>query len=237
MRAVPVETEEVDAGPLRAYVARPAGKGPHPGVLVLHEMFGLNDDIRRIARRFAEHGYVAMAPDVWSHGNKAVCLSRALVDLARGAGGRALDDLVLARNALAARVDVDPSRIAVVGFCMGGGFALLLGTKQGVKAAAVNYGPVPKARDALDGVCPVVASYGTLDSIFTKQGRRLEEYLDALGVPHDVKFYDGVGHSFLNKDNAPGWMLRLPSPMRPGYSEAEAEDAWARMLAFFSEHV
>jgi carboxymethylenebutenolidase len=204
---------------------------------VLHETFGLNDDMRRIARRFADNGYVAMAPDLFSHGNKAICLSRVIVDLARGAGGRTLDDLIMARNALAGRNDVDPNRIAVAGFCMGGSFALILGTKGGVKATAVNYGAVPKAREELDGVCPVVARYGALDSLFTGQGRRLEEHLTALGVPHDVKFYDGVGHSFLSYDNGPAWLLKLPSPMHVGYSEAEAEDAWARMLAFFSEHV
>lgn len=232
-----LETEEIDVGPVHAFVARPTGAGPHPGVLVLHEMFGLNDDMRRIARRFAENGYVALAPDLFSHGNKAVCLSRVIVDMVRGAAGRTVDDVIMARNALAARDDVDHARLGVVGFCMGGGFALLLATKGGMKAAAVNYGAVPKSREELDGVCPVVASYGNRDSFFAKQGQRLEEHLAALGVPHDVKFYDGVGHSFLSYDNGPSWLLKLPSPLHAGYSEAEAEDAWSRMLGFFSERV
>lgn len=204
---------------------------------MLHELFGLNDDIRRISRRFADNGYVALAPDLYSQGNKAVCLSRVLTDVARGARGRTLDDLVALRAAFAARDDVDESRVAVVGFCMGGSFALMLGTTAGVSAAAVNYGAVPKSRDELDGVCPVVASYGGLDSVFAKQGRRLEQHLQELGVPHDVKVYEGVGHSFLSWDNVPSWMAKLPSPMNPGYSDAEAEDAWGRMLTFLADHV
>lgn len=224
---------------LDAFVAVPsdAGTGPWPAVIVLHEIFGLNDDIRRIATRFAANGYIAVAPNLYSHGNKALCLSRVLTDLVRGARGRTLDDLVAARAAVAARGDVDGERVAVVGFCMGGSFALMLGTTAGVAAAGVNYGAVPKAREELDGVCPVVASYGALDRLFVKQGARLESHLRELGVPHDVKVYEEAGHSFLNKDSVPKWLARLPSPMHPQYSEPEAEDAWARMLRFLSEHV
>ena len=227
--------EEITVGPLKAALARPVGEGPHPGLLVLHEIFGLNNDIRRITQRFADSGYVALAPDLYSHGNKALCLSRVLFDVARGCTGRTMDEVLAARDALAARPDVDENRVAVVGFCMGGGFALVLGTKGGVQAAGVNYGAVPKSRDELDGVCPVVASFGAKDRIFGKFGDRLEAHLAALGVPHDVKTYPDVGHSFFNVHE--GWMAKVPSPMNPDYSEAEAEDAWARTLKFFSEHV
>jgi carboxymethylenebutenolidase len=246
-----VETEEVAAGPLRAYVAEPGAEpaattdGRYPGVLVLHELFGLNDDMRRIARRFADNGYVAMAPDLLSNRSKLQCLTRVLTYLARGATHDTIADLSAARDALAARPDVDPGRVAVAGFCMGGAFALVLGTKRAgststnpdVQATAVNYGAVPKDRSRLEGVCPVVASYGAADRVFGPQGERLRKHLEALGVPHDYKSYPDVGHSFFSWDNVPGWMAKLPSPMHPGYSEAEAEDGWARMLAFFSEHV
>ena len=232
-----VPTEEISVGPHTAYLARPEGDGPFPGVLVLHELFGLNDDIRRIARRFADNGYVALAPSLWSNLNPAVCLTRILTVIARGAVGPTLDDVVAARVALSSRPEVDPRRVAIAGFCMGGSFALILGTRGGVAATAVNYGAVPKDRAELDGLCPVVASYGGRDRIFAPQGERLKEHLAALGVPHDYHQYPDVGHSFLSRDNIPTWMAKLPSPMHPGYSEPEAEDAWARMLAFFAEHV
>lgn len=238
---MPAQSEEITVGPMRGSLARPPvdefGAGPHPGVLVLHELFGLNDDMRRISRRFADAGYVALVPDLRSHGNKALCLSRILMDISRGCRGRTLDDVITARDALGARPDVDERRVAVAGFCMGGGFALMLGAKGGVKASAVNYGAVPKSREALDGVCPVVASFGGKDKVFAKMPERLERHLTELGVPHDIKVYDDVGHSFFSWDNAPAWMLKLPSPMGVGYSEPEAEDGWGRMLKFFSEHV
>jgi carboxymethylenebutenolidase len=219
---------------LRAAVAVPDGPGPHPGVLVLHEAFGLNDDMRRIAARFADEGYVALIPDLYSAGNRLRCLSAMLL------GPHQKESLALieeARAALAARPDTDPQRIAVIGFCMGGGFALAFAARGGLRAASVNYGAVDKERSKYDGVCPVIAAYGGKDRLFLSSAKRLEEHLDALGVPHDIKTYPSVGHSFMSYDNGPAWMLKIPSPMHAGYSETEAEDNWRRVLAFFAEHV
>jgi carboxymethylenebutenolidase len=219
---------------MAASLVLPDGPGPHPGIVVLHEAFGLNDDMRRIAARFGDEGYAAVVPDLYSAGNRLRCLSALIM------GPDQPESLALietARQYLADRPEVDGRRMAVIGFCMGGGFALLVGAHGGVKATSVNYGAVPKKSGALQGVCPVVASYGEKDRLFLKQAQRLEEHLTDLGVPHDVKIYPGVGHSFMSYDNGPAWMTRVPSPMHVGYSEAEAEDAWKRILAFFREHV
>lgn len=218
-------------------IARPEGNGPFPGVLVLHEIFGLNDDMRRIAGRFADNGYVALAPNLYSHGPKAICLTRVLVDHQRGCRGKTIDDIEGARVFLGDQPEVDRDRLAVIGFCLGGGFAVAFGATGRVQAAAVNYGAVPEEQSRLDGVCPVVGSYGGLDKQFLKSADRLEQHLTALGVPHDVKVYPDTGHSFLSYDNVPRWMARLPMPLPTGYREAEAEDAWKRILAFFDEHV
>src|ERR1700732_4717560 len=102
---------------LTAELFMPAGAGPHPGVVVLHESFGLNDDIRRIAARFAEAGYAALAPDLYSHGTRIVCLSRVIVDMLSGGVAREIADIHAAREALAARAEADGERIAVAGFC------------------------------------------------------------------------------------------------------------------------
>ena len=127
----------------------------------------------------------------------------------------------------------------MAGFCQGGGFALIAGTQPGFRAAAVNHGDVPKARSRLDGVCPVVASYGARDRVWGRgTAERLERHLAALGVPRDVKTYDGVGHSFFSQlDGWQGWLARIPTPLAAGYDEAAASDGWQRMLAFFDEHV
>ena len=228
-----------DGSSLRAELFVPAGEGPHPGVVVLHESFGLNDDIRRVAARFAEAGYAALAPDLYSHGTRIVCLSRVIVDMLSGGVAREITDIHATREALAARVEVDAQRIAVAGFCQGGGFALIAGTRPGFCAAAVNYGTVPADRSHLDGVCPVVAGYGGRDRLVGRRmAERLERHLSALGVPHDVKTYEGAGHSFFSRvDGWQAWLARVPTPMAVGYDEEAAEDGWRRMLAFFDEHV
>lgn len=228
-----------DGESLRAEYFAAGGAGPHPGVVVLHESFGLNDDIRRIARRFAAEGYAALAPDLYSHGTRIVCLSRVIVDMTRGGISREIEDIHEARRALAARAEVEADRIAVAGFCQGGGFALVAAATPGFSAAAVNYGVVPSDRSQLDGVCPVVASYGGKDRLVGGgMARRLERHLAALGVPHDVQTYDGAGHSFFSKvDGWQGLVARIPSPLAVGYNEAAAEDGWRRMLEFFADHV
>ncbi|HUZ28306.1 MAG TPA: dienelactone hydrolase family protein [Solirubrobacteraceae bacterium] len=235
----PVGVPLSDGSTLHTELFIPGGDGPWPGVLVLHESFGLNNDIRRIARRFTQAGYVAMCPDLYSHGTRIVCLSRVIVDMLRGAIAREIADIVAARETLASRPEVDADRTAVAGFCQGGGFALIAGTHPGFRAAAVNYGDVPRERVQLDGVCPVVGSYGARDRVFGRPAaERLEHHLSALGVPHDVKTYDQAGHSFFSQvDGWQGWLARVPTPMRVGYDEAAAEDAWRRMLVFFDEHV
>jgi carboxymethylenebutenolidase len=228
-----------DGSSLHAELFLPEGSGPHPGVVVLHESFGLNDDIRRIAARFAEAGYAALAPDLYSHGTRIVCLSRVMVDMLSGGVAREIADIHAARETLAARAELDAARIAVAGFCQGGGFALIAGTRPGFRAAAVNYGTVPADRSELDGVCPVVAGYGGRDRLVgRKMAERLERHLSALGVPHDVKTYDGAGHSFFSHvEGWQGWLARVPTPMAVGHDEHAAEDGWRRMLAFFEQHV
>lgn len=239
LQAEQVDVLLVDGALLHAELFLPDAAAACPGVVVLHESFGLNNDIRRIVRRFADAGYAAMAADLYSHGRRIVCLSRVMVDLLRGSIAREIADILAARDALAKRDEVDAERIAVAGFCQGGGFALIAGTHHGFKAAAVNYGDVPKDRSRLDGVCPVVGSYGAKDRVWGRNtAERLERHLAALGVPHDVKTYDGVGHSFFSEvDGWQGWLARLPTPLAQGYDESAANDGWRRMLAFFDEHV
>jgi carboxymethylenebutenolidase len=208
-------------------------------VVVLHESFGLNDDIRRIAARFAQAGYGALAPDLYSHGTRIVCLARVLTNMVRGGEGREIADIHAAREALGERPELDAGRVAVAGFCQGGGFALLAAARPGFAAAAVNYGTVPAERSRLDGVCPVVAGYGARDRVFGPPvAERLERHLGELGVAHDVKVYEQAGHSFFSEvDGWQGLLARMPSPMAVGYDEQAAEDGWRRMLGFFAQYV
>jgi carboxymethylenebutenolidase len=132
---------------MRAYLALPEGAGPHPAVIVIHEVFGLNGDIRKKADRLAGMGYVTLAPDLYDgRGPMPICVLRTMRSLGREGGG-ALDDLDAGRHWLSERDEVDGSRVGVVGFCMGGGFALLYAAGRPSARCAV-YGSVPEGRES-----------------------------------------------------------------------------------------
>ncbi len=240
----PVElTQEVqipldDGQEMHAALALPLDtSAPRAAVLVIHEIFGLNDDIRRIAARFAEEGYVALAPDLYdARGPRPLCIARTLATLRRGEG-QAFADLDAARRHLCAREDVDPSRVGVAGFCMGGGFATLYAVRAPVGVAAPFYGDVPKDAERLRGICPVVGGYGAKDRVFGPQGRRLLAHLEELGVEHDLVVYPDAGHSYMSKHTGLAARISAYGPMAVGYDPDAAEDSWRRMLIFFAAHL
>jgi carboxymethylenebutenolidase len=220
---------------LRAHLAAPpVGEAPWPGVVVVHEVFGLNDDIRDQADRLAAAGYLAVAPDLFTAGGRVRCLRSTFGALLRG-DGPAFGDLEATRGWLAGRPDCT-GRVGVVGFCMGGGFALLAATR-GFDAAAPNYGLVPReAEEVLRGACPVVGSYGRRDPALRGAAGRLSRALSSVEVQHDVKEYPDAGHSFMNRHNSgPFGVLERVAGF--DYHEPSAQDAWARILRFFDEHL
>ena len=221
-------------GALPAHLAVPAGDGPWPGLVVVHELFGLNADIRRITDRFAAAGYVALAPDLFAEGGRIACMRAAFRQLSSGSGPM-FDDIAAARSALIERTDCTGA-VGVVGFCLGGGFALLA-APQGFAASNVNYGQVPKeAESLLRGACPIIASYGARDRGLRGQDRRLHAVLTELRVEHEVKTYPDAGHSFINQHSGPLHLL-LGKVVGAGYHGPSAEDAWLRILAFFAKHL
>jgi carboxymethylenebutenolidase len=219
------------------YVAVPAAgpaPGPWPGVVVIHEAFGLNDDIRAKADQFAARGYLALAPDLYDGKSWVRCVLGAIRQL-RARSGRAFEVLEAARRYLAARDDCT-GRTGVIGFCMGGGFALLCAPAGGYSVASVNYGEVPEdAEIALRGACPIVASYGARDPMGTKHPERLRRALTVLEIPHDVEVYPGVGHRFLTEPSGAGAVLARFARMN--YVESDAADAWERIYRFFGEYL
>jgi len=222
---------------MQAALALPRLPGKRPAVIVIHEIFGLNDDIRGITGRVADLGYVALAPDLYDRpGIRLVCIARTMATLRRGRGD-AFDDLDAARAWLAARPEVDATRLGVVGFCMGGSFALLYAVRAPLGVAAVFYCEAPKTAQQLEGVCPVLGGFGGRDRLFAAHGRRLEQMLTELNVPHDVRLYDDAGHSYMSQHG--GWLARMAGhgPMKVGYNPAAAEDSWKRMREFFAQHL
>lgn len=221
------------------------GDGPWPGVVVVHEAFGVDDVMRRQVERLAQAGYLALMPDLFTSGGARKCLTATFRALSAG-HGRAFEDVESAREQLAALAECT-GRIGVIGFCMGGAFALQLASPSRpggpYAASSVNYGRMPGDDAELDallaGACPVVASYGGRDASLKGAADRLDRALEHAGVPHDVREHPSAGHSFLN-DAPTGPKLLRPVMQRvlgAGPEPAAAADAWTRIEAFFDEHL
>jgi len=216
-------------GELRGYLATPTSGGPSPGVVVVHEAFGLTDDIRVQADRFAAAGYVAFAPDLFSWGASARCLIATFRTLFSGRG-RALADITAAREFVAGQPGCT-GRVGVIGFCMGGGLAVLV-SPSGFDVASPNYGEVPKnAATRLEGACPMVASFGGKDWTLRGRAERLEAALQTLGIDHDVKTYPGATHGFMFEHS--GGKAKLFERVMVQYDAEAADDAWRRIFTFF----
>lgn len=208
-----------------AYLARPDGDGPFPAVLVIHEIFGLNDNIKDITERFANKGYVALAIDLFGERNRAVCIfnvirSQLFSPLENGS----VRELKSALTYLGEQSGVDGARVGAVGYCMGGGLAIAWAcTDNRLQAIAPYYGANPRPLEAVKRSCPVVGSYPEKD--FTAgAGRKLDAELTKDNIVHDIKIYPNATHSFFNDKGR-------------AYNAEAAQDSWGRVLAFFGEHL
>ncbi len=214
-----------DKGLMESFLVKPDGPGSFPGLVVIHEIFGLNDNIREIAVRFAEQGYAALAVDLFSNRNRVLCMMQLIHGMMiRPLKNRVVSDLQSSITFLQKQPDVDRNRIGAVGFCMGGGYALQLAiTDKGMKAASAFYGAVPKPLETFAQSCPIIGSYPEKD-FFAEGARELDAVLEKYNVPHDIKFYENTQHSFFNKQRNP-------------FEVEASKDAWQRMLSFFGEHL
>ena len=211
-----------------AYLAAPQGTPAAeslPGLIVIHEMPLISENIRDIARRFAHEGYAALAVDLMSQAPVAVCMMRVMNGMMfNPLKNGIVAELQQALDFLQQQPGVDPKRVGVIGFCMGGTFALQMAcVDKDVKAASVFYGMNPRPFEVIAQACPIVGSYPDKD-FTTEAGRNLDKMLDRYNVPHDIKEYPNSLHSFFNDD-------------KRSFNPEASADAWKRVLAFFKQHI
>ena len=237
---MPDDTVLTPHGRLPVYLGRPQAEGKLPGVVVIHDAGGMSKDTRRQADWLAAAGYLAAAPDLFYSGNTVSCLVTVFRNI-RAGRGRYYDEIEAVRRWLVERPDCT-GRIGVIGFCMGGGFAMALAPGHGFDVSSVNYGTIPSdAERALANACPIVASYGAHDGSLKGAAERLNAVLDTLGIDHDVKEYPEAGHGFINdhRDERIPPLFALMARFIGGadYHEPSAVDARRRIEAFFERHL
>jgi len=224
-----------NSGQMPGYLATPSGMDRAPGVVVLHDVGGMSADHRRQADWLSEAGFLAAAIDLYHRGGLVRCL-RAVIRDAIARSGPTFDDIEFARAWLSAHPGCN-GRVGVIGFCMGGGFALMLVSGHGFSAASVNYGgKLPADVDSfLATACPVIGSYGAKDRWNQGVADELRRALERALVAHDVKEYPNAGHSFMN--NHRNFWFKLLRYVDIAYDEPATLDARRRIAEFFRAHL
>jgi len=222
--SIPSGTETV-----RGLLYQPASHGAvkHPGLIVIHEWWGLNDWIKQQAQQFAAAGYVTVAVDLYR--GKVATDAEMAHELMRGLPqDRGVRDLTAAAAWLSKQPNVDASRIGAIGWCMGGGFAAQLAVADPkLKAVVINYGSLPTEESALRQIhAAVLGNFGGLDRGITPDDvHAFASAMASLGKPVDAKVYPDAGHAFENPNNI------------GGYKAEDAADAEGRSRRFLAEQL
>lgn len=203
------------------------GAAKHPGLIVIHEWWGLNDWVKQQAQQFAAAGYVTLAVDLYR--GKVATDAEMAHELMRGLPqDRGVRDLTAAAAWLGTQTNVDAARIGAIGWCMGGGFAAQLAVADpNLKAVVINYGSLPTDDSALRQIhAAVLGNFGGLDRGITPDDvHAFASAMAALGNPVDAKEYPDAGHAFENPNNT------------GGYKAEDAADAQGRSRRFLAEQL
>ena len=217
----------LNGGPdVRAYVAKPAGAGPFPVVIMIHEFFGLNAAITSMADGLSEAGYMVVAPDTF-RGSTSSWIPRAIYQVSTNDPQQVNADLDSVYAWIESQPEADAARIGIAGFCYGGRVSLLYSLhNNGIAATVVFYGSSetdPEVLKNLPG--PVLGIFGGADaSIPLEEVSALETGLKMAGIQHEISVYDGQPHAFMtNMDEIRADSLK--------------SQAWEQMLAFLDANL
>jgi carboxymethylenebutenolidase len=201
-----------------------------PAVVMIHEWWGLNKNIKDMANELAKQGYVVLAADMYG-GQVATTPDQAmqLVGSVRENPSEAIANLQAAVRYLGSLENVNSSRIASLGWCFGGGqsLQLALNSEENPLAATVLYygNPVIDEQELSKIKWPVLGIFGDQDdSIPVENVTKFEQALNSTGIPNEIYIYEGVGHAFAN-------------PSGDNYAPEQTADAWNKTLAFLKKHV
>ena len=225
--ATGVEAEMVDYGTSRGYLAKPKKGGKYPGIVMVHEWWGLNDNIMEMARQLAAEGYVVLAVDLFDgKAAKDATEAREYSTLVRNNPEKTITNLKSAVQFLKQQDNVDGSRIASLGWCFGGQWSLQLALKEKLSATVIYYGSLETDPEKLKSIeWPVLGIFGSLDtSIPVETVKKFEAALNEAGVENEIHIYEGVGHAFANPSGA-------------NYAPEQTKDAWEKTLAFLEKHL
>lgn len=230
--SLPVLTEQVayytkDGKLVYGFMARPATAGQFPGLVMIHEWWGLNENMKDLAKQYAGQGYVALAVDLYE-GQAAATAAEAqtLATAVRNNTDGAMLNLGAAVNYMKSRPYVAAARIASVGWCFGGGWAYEMAkNNMGVKATVMYYGRFSPADDLSMMKSHIIGHFGANDiSIKVDDVKQFQATLGKLSNEHEIYIYPNAGHGFANTVNA-------------GYDEQSAQEAWERTLAFLKKEL
>ncbi|WP_152040720.1 dienelactone hydrolase family protein [Salinigranum salinum] len=223
LSAITAERTTIDGTP--GYLARPADDGTYPAVIMIHEWWGLNENIEHMADILAGHGYVVFAVDLYD-GQVATNSSQAaeLSGEVRNNPDEAVAKMSRAVAGLRDRSDTT-NQVASLGWCFGGGQSLQLSLSEAdLNATVIYYGTLATDEETLQRIdAPVLGVFGSEDRVVPVEDvRAFNETLDELGVEHEVYVYEGAGHAFAN-------------PSGESFQPEATMDAWAKTLRFLDE--
>jgi carboxymethylenebutenolidase len=239
------DTSDGSPAELPVFVARPTGGSGErrPGILLIQEVFGVNNHIQDVVKRYAAMGYVVMAPDLFYRAEPWLSFNYDQFQVIRPMMSTLTEEMVVGDLAttldlLAAQPDVDPSRIGVIGYCFGGRLSFVSAARfsNRIKAAVIYYGgaivgpasanwPTPPIERVAQIKCPVISFWGELDShIPGETVRQIDDALTAASVDHRTYLYPNVDHGFF-------------CDARASFHPRAAQDAWHRTLRFFEANL